>query len=361
MFPDGDDINDPVVKCPYLMSGQLLIEVVKYRAATPNAPKKPLGGVKGTVTGATKKVPQLTTKGGDGRATSGKLTTGSHTVTLEFTDKMKETLDLDNAITTRSKDVKKRKTTPFVFQIPYNWVEYEVKYENDTWAPGFQLVFRRKKKTPLGLEASWTVMLEGKSVEATAKEEEVPAGKYQLELKLLFAPKWSADRVVADDAIDLVASASGFDVGAAGTIEILDASDYTTVVHTLNPQVANDLGESVLKSSWTPAKGQFTNLKGGSVVFRAKIGPYLCVSDPRPVFYKEPLELKDDAGKKLTAKVKLRFSGGHTAEEDVAGGKADVLWPWAQKLTRIDLPEHKGKRFELDSDGVSTRTLSMAN
>ncbi len=360
MFPYIDDIDDPVVKCPYKGSGQLLVEVYKYRAATPNAQKTPLGGVKANITGPTKKVPPLTTAGGNGRATSGKLNPGSYDVTLEFTDKMKETLDLDNATTTKTKAVTKKKTTPFVFQIPYNWVQYEVKYEDDTWAPGFRFIFRRKKKTGTGLEPSWTVMVEGRSVEALAQQEEVPAGKYQLELQLVWAPKWPADSVIVGDAIDLVASVSGFDAGTAGVIEILDAKDYTTVIHTLNATVALDVGETVLKSAWTPAKTQLTPLKSGSVVFRAKVGPYLCVSDPRPVFYKEPLELENDDGKKLTNTVKLRFSGGHTAEQKVSKGKADVLWPWGQTVARIELRSHKGKRFDLDADGVPTRTFTTA-
>ena len=361
MLPIGGDLDEPIVKCPYWFAGRLTVEVLKYRANTLNAPKTPLGGVKASVSGPTKKVPPLNTASGDGRGSTGKLKPGQYQVDLDFPGDMALTLDLDAAVITKTKEVKKNKSTSFVFQIPYNWVQYEVRYEDDSWAPGFQIVLQRKKKTSTGFEASWTALLEGKSMTGTISEEPVPAGRYQLAVKALSAPAWSADKVVAGDAIDLKALVSGFKVGEAGAIEILDANDFTTSIHTIACTVSDDAGQTVLKTAWTPLKTQFSTLKNGNVVFRAKIGVYTTISEVRPVYYKEPIEFEDDLGAKLTGKVKFCFSGGDVVEQDVSNGRADVVWPWTQQLARIDLPDHRGRRLDLDADGLPVRTLSIAN
>jgi hypothetical protein len=350
------NLSDPVVKCPFKSAGQIKVEVLKYKAASTGSPKLPVGGVMVDVTMGGKTLPSLTTSSEKGEAVSGKLKPGSYTVDLQFPPSLAEKLDLASAITTDTKSVAKAKITHFSFLVPYNWVKFEVRYEDGSWAPGIPFALRRKKMTGAGLEQNWSMILEARSLPATT-EQEVPAGKYLVALKVAWDPTWSADRVMIGEAIDLSASVSGFEVGESGSIVVLDAKDHTTVVTSLSPKVAAQGSGRVLKSSWTPDKAGCANLKSGKVVFSAKLGSYTCFSQPIPVFLKEPLDVEDDDGNKLTTKVKLRFSGGHVVEKDIAGGHANIEIPWGQKLTGVELPDHKGKRLSVEADGIPTRTL----
>lgn len=353
-----DDIHSAEVKCNLKEKGALLTEVMTFRSGR-KKPKSGLEKVKAKASGPTKVGDKVT--GAKGRtAVCGGLDPGNYTVTLEFPDDMKELYDVDGSTTSDTKEVKKRKTQTYYFEVPWFWLDHEVKYpDNKTFAQDIAYVLRHKKPAPP--DAAWTQHSKGKTANKKVELDKVPRGLYRLELKLVYDPAWGGREVVIDRDIELTAAVSGFDPGADGAFEIRDAHTPSTLLHKLDVKVAEDSAKTKreIKTTWRPAKAQLKDLKSGKVVFRAVVSDAFAFSEPVTVFTKEKYEVVDQDGKKLDTVVELRFSGGHIETKAAVGGEMEVLFPWNEAVARIDTPGHKGKHISLDEGGIPARRFLM--
>ena len=353
-----DDLKDPVIKCAKV-PGSLLAEVTGYRALFPKSKREAIPGVTVRISGTTAKPDQHTAAKGRTQVVSG-LEPGAYKVAIELPDAMKEKYDVAHATTSDTREVKKNKTTVYPFEVPWFWVELQVQYPDlKTFVSGIEYVLRHQK--PGAPQKAWAQLSTGTTGLKKVTKDKVPAGRYKLDLKLVYEPSWGEPKVEIDKVIELRATVSGFDPGTNGTFQIYDAHTSAPVLHTIKATVAYnaDNTKRELKASWIPAKADLKDLKGSTIVFRAAVGNLFVFSAPEPVFVKETYDVVDDDGNKLATKIELRFSGGHTETRAVAGGALDVLVPWNEKIARIGLPEHKGKYVVLDDGDVPDRRCLM--
>jgi hypothetical protein len=349
-----DDLKNPVKKCDQDL-GSLVADVMTFKSLFPKSKREPKPNVKVKIEGTTKAADQTT--GAKGRTpVVGGLEPGGYTATLEFAATEVEFYDIDGAVTSISKDVKKCKTTVYLFEVPWFWIEGQVTYgDGKTFVPGIGYVLRHKKPSPD--DSPWKQWTTGTTGLVKFAENKVPGGHYKLDLKLVYDPTWGDPQVEVDKAIELQATVSGFDPGTAGTIEILDTHMLTMPLHTLNVAVTEtaDKSKREVKTTWTPTKAHLKDLKSARITFRAVVGSAFGFSAPAPVFNKEKYEVVDDDGNKLTTKINLRFSGGHLESKDVVGGQVDVLVPWNEVIARVEIPSYGGQHVDLDEGGIAGR------
>jgi hypothetical protein len=353
-----DDLSNVKVECPK-GKGALVAEVLTYKSGFKRSKHEPLSGVKVKFDEATKSPDQTT--GGSGRTTVlNGLDPGSYTVSLEFTPEMKELYDVPGSTTQIAKDVKKGKTTPYPFEVPWFWIEYQVQYDGTkTFVPGIDYVLRHKKPDPA--DSPWTQNAAGTTGLSKEGKDKVPRGRYQLDLKLVYEPVWGDPHVEIDKAIEIKAAVSGFDVGTAGSIQIVDAHTLAPALHTIAVQVAKSADNSrrELKTTWTPTKEQLKDLKSAKIAFRAAVGASFVFSEPETVYIKEKYQVVDGDGNNLSTTIDLYFSGGHSESKQAEGGQTDVLVPWNETVARVFLRDYHGSSVGLDEGGIATRRFHM--
>lgn len=352
-----DDLSSPVKGCDKGL-GSLVAEVMTYKALVPKSKREAKSGVTVQFGGPVKVADQTTNAKGRTPVVNN-LQPGSYSATVKLSPADEEFFDAPaNAVT---KDVVKCKTTVFPLEIPWFWIEYQVQYpDGKTFVPGIDYVLRHKKSDPA--DALWTRRSNGTTGSKKITEEKVPRGTYRLELKSVYDPAWGSDEVEIDKAIELTATVSGFDPGQAGTIEIVDFHTLTPALYTLNVTVTENADKSKreVKTTWTPTKDQLKDLKSGKISFRAIVAQASVLSDPRPVFTKQTYDVVDDDGKPLpNTWVGVRFSGGYDGGTHAIGGKLELMVPWNEVIARIDMPDHRSQRVDLDDGGIAGRSFQM--
>jgi len=352
---NGRSLTDPVGGCSK-GTGSLIAEVMTYRQGAAKPKKTALANVDVAISGLTQKPPQKTA--GNGRTTpfSG-LTPGAYTVTVSGSGTMKDTYDFDNGMTSSTKEVKKGKTQSYYFEVPWFWLEHEVKYpDGKTFVEGVDWVLYHK--SPSG-QTDFTQHSTGTTAGSTISLDKIPQGQYKLLLKVVYDPSADAAEAVIGTPITLKAKISGFDVGTAGTIDICDAHAPGTALKTLNGSVSeNQAGQRELAISWTPAKADLADLKSGRIVFRPTVQGKSVISAPLPMLNKETYQVVDQDGANLTTNITIRFSGGHIVDERAVNGTVDIVYPWNQTVARMNFPGQNGTRISLDEGGIPTRTFS---
>lgn len=327
-----------------------------YRQGAAKPKKTALANVDVSINGPTQKPPQKT--GGNGRTTpfSG-LSPSSYTVTISGAGAMKDTYDFDTGMTSSTKEVKKGKTQSYYFEVPWFWLEHEVKYpDGRTFVEGVDWVLYHKAP---GAQGDFTQHSTGTTAGSTINLDKIPQGQYKLLLKVVYDPSADAGEAVLGIPITLKAKVSGFDVGTAGTVDICDAHAPRAALTTLNGTVAVDAaGIRELSVSWTPAKADLTNLVSGKIVFRPTVQGKSVLSEPLPMLNKETYQVVDDAGANLTTDITIRFSGGHIVNERAVNGTVDIKYPWNQNVARMNFPGQNGSRIILDEGGIPTRSFS---
>ncbi len=352
---NGKNLTDPKVGCSH-GTGSLLAEVMTYRHGAAKPKKTALANVDVAINGPTQKPPQKTAGNGRTSTFSG-LTPSSYTVTVSGAGTMKDTYDFDTGMTSSTKEVKKGKTQTYYFEVPWFWLEHEVKYpDGKTFAENVDWVLYHK--SPTG-QSDFRQHSMGTTAGSTISLDKIPQGQYKLLLKLVYDPSADAEQAVIGTPITLKAKVSGFDPGTAGTIDICDAHAPGTVLKTLNGTVAqNAAGIPELSVSWTPAKTDLTNLKSGKIVFRPTVQGKSVLGGPLPMCNKETYQVVDDAGNNLTTAITIRFSGGHIVNERAVNGTVDIVYPWNETVSRMNFPGQDGARISLDEGGVPTRSFS---
>jgi hypothetical protein len=114
--------------------------------------------------------------------------------------------------------------------------------------------------------------------------------------------------------------------------------------------ISANTAANALKASWTPDQSQLGSLKSGWIVAQAKVSSAQAFSPELKVVTKTEYDLVDKAGNNLDGRLLFHFSGGDQVDADAAGGKAQVLVPWNQTLTRIQVPDQRNSRVELQTD-----------
>jgi hypothetical protein len=352
-----DDLKDPVKKCDKDL-GALVADVMIFKSLFPKSKREPKDKVKAKIVGTTKVADKTT--GANGRTpVVGSLEPGGYTVTLAFEKADEELYDVAGSVTSLTKDVKKCKTTSYPFEVPWFWIEHQVTYADlKTFVPEIEYVLRYQKPNPPN--SPWAQRTTGTTGLKKVSIDKVPRGRYKLDLKLVYEPAWGDPHVEIDKPIELRAKVSGFDPGTAGTIQILDTHTLTTALYTLNVTVA-ELADKTreIKTTWTPTKAQLKDLKSARITFKAQVGNAFAFSEPESVYVKEQYDVVDDEGNKLTTQIELRFSGGHLQSKAVVGGQVEILAPWNEVITRVDMPNYKAQRIELDEGGITDRRFRM--
>jgi hypothetical protein len=352
-----DDLSGVAKKCDKSL-GCLVVEVMIYKALDPKSKRQAKSGLTIQISGPTDVADQTTNAKGRTPVVSS-LQPGNYTATVKFSNADQDLYDVTAAAL--SQNVPKGKTTVFPIEVPWFWIDYQVTYpDGKTLVPGIDYVLRYKK--PLPADAPWTRRSNATTASRKASEEHVPAGRYKVDLKLVYDPVWGDDHMEIDKPIDLKATVSGFDPGQAGTIEILDAHALTPALQTINVTVTRtaDQADREVKTTWTPTKAQLKDLKSGKISFRANVAHSSTLSAPLGVFTKDIYDVVDDDGNNLpNTWVRLRFSGGHDGSTHAINGKLDVLVPWNEVIARIDMTDYSGKRVDLDEGGIVGRSFQM--
>ncbi|HTS28820.1 MAG TPA: hypothetical protein VMH81_23275 [Bryobacteraceae bacterium] len=354
---DNPNVHDPALKCDAAEKGKLVVDVVTFKAGVNGAPKSPFTNVSAKIEGPTKKDSPKTGEDGQTPVVDG-LDPGSYKVTLQPNDEQKEDYDFAHATVSASKTVKSKETASYHFQVPFHWLDHEVKYpDKKTFAAGIEYVLRHKKSAK---GAQWELFPgdrgSGKTADKTTQLEKIPPDRYKLDLKLVYDPAWGDKQVVIDKAIDLKATVSGFDAGTRGSIEIYDVQALSDKLYSIDVQVAeDDKHVRGLKTSWTPTKDQLKNLKSGRVVFRAVVGSSDTFSVPQQVLLKEKYEVVDQAGKKLDLQIEVRLAGGDVIKAKASGGEAEIQRLFSDPVARIDLPGQKHMHVTFEDDGAAAR------
>jgi hypothetical protein len=349
-------VGDPVGRCTKVAKkkGAILVEVRTYSSLKPE--RKPVAGVKVEVSeGPTAAGAKRTS--GNGRAEFPGLEPGSYKVTIKVEGGMRRYYDLDPEPPPQSKGVVEEKTTPYYFELRSYWIAFFVTYPDGKPALGIEreVRFKKMKGAENVLDADWSVYTEGMTGKVEVLEEYIPKGRYQLRVKIVSDPVWSKTPVVLGEAVDLSATVSGFDDGAAGSFEIFDARNLAKPLHSIPAKVAAD----AMKVSWTPEKGQLQQLVSGWLVFQAKVSKAQAFSGEAKVVTKTVYDVVDKAGAPVDTPINFYFSGGDTADSTSAGGKAEVLIPWKQSLVRIELPKQTLSRVEVDDGEYPARKFLL--
>jgi hypothetical protein len=358
-MPNGDKCDDVhnsgEQKCQP-DTGSLVADVITYREGTKKVNQAALDSVSIKVNGPTKTANQTTGADGSTPVVSG-LDVGTYDLTLQPTATQSDQYDFAGSIVHISKAVAKNKSTPYHFVVPYHWVEHQVQYADlKTFITGIDFVLRLKKPA----DAAFAQYNTGTTASSKTAVEKVPAGQYKLDLKLVYNPVWGAKEVVIGTAIDLKATVSGFDDGAAGNFEIYDSQSLSASLLTVASTVTeDDTHQRQLKTSWTPTKDNLQNLKSGSIVFRAVMGTSATWSAPLHVFIKETYQVVDQTGTNLDTPIKLVTSAGQLIETASSGGQVDIKRQWNDVVTRIDLPKQKGTRVTFEDDGAAARAFAI--
>lgn len=326
-------------------TGDILVEVRIYSNAKPA--RQPVTGVNVEL----KKDDASAGKGSTdskGRVTFSGLDPGSYTVTLKIGPALARHYDVDPPPPPQTKGVIGNKTTPYYFELRYYTIGFSVTYPDGKLASKFDYELRIKKITGAQqkMDKDWSSYKTGTTGTEDYSESYVPKGRYQLRLKAVSGVVWSKPQALIGEAIDLKADASGFDDGAAGSFEIYDARNLSKSLHSVSANVASN----ELKATWTPDKSQLGDLKSGFIIAQAKVSSAQAFSPEIKVVTKTEYDLVDKAGNNLDGALKFHFSGGDQVDADAAGGKAQVPVPWNQTLTRVDLPDQRNSRVELQTD-----------
>jgi hypothetical protein len=356
---DNPDIHHPVAGCNK-GKGKLVADVITYREGTKKVEQGPLPDVAITIAGPTNKGNQKSgSKDGVTPVVDG-LDPGNYTLTLEPSAAQQDAYDFANSTTSQTRPVAKDQTQAYHFEVPFRWLEYQVLYpDGNTFATGIEYVVRLKKPVK---DAKFEPYPGGSGKTANSKGvlEKIPAGRYKLDLKLVYDPVWGDKEAVIGKAIDLKASVSGFDSGTKASLEIYDSQDQSTKLLAIDANVAeDDKSQRTVKASWTPTQDNLKALRSGRVMFCAVIGSSKSSSIPIPVFIKQKYEVVDETGKKVHAGFELRLSTGTVLEAVAADGEAEVKCPWNDPVVRIDVPGQRGKHITFEDDGASARGFQI--
>jgi hypothetical protein len=333
---------------PKVAKGSILVEVRSISALS--AKKDPIAGVKVEVTaGPAKPGPQTTP--GNGRVNFDGLDIGYYTVGVKIEGGLRKFYDVDPAPGPQTKGVIADRTTVYYFELRYYQIAFFVTYADNKAATGIEYELRVKKITGPAqqLDANWSAHASGVTPNEPYKEDYVPKGRYQLRLKIVTGAVWPKPQVLVGEAVDLHADVTGFDDETAGSFEIFDARNLKTAIHSVPAKVS----KHAMKATWTPQASELADLKSGWIVYQAKVSKAQCFSGEAKVVSKVTYDVVDKAGKTLNTHIMFHFSGGETVETDSAAGKAEVLTPWGQSLTRLTLSSVKLSRVEFD-DGKGT-------
>ena len=325
-------LDDPVMPRP--LKGDIFTEVMEV---CKEFDPKPISLVEVSIDGPTDRDDQKTNPQGTTEFTG--LTPGGYTVSIKIPDDKAAAYDFAEDTSSRE-DVPANKKTVFYFEAPTHWVKVQVLYKDaggnrDVAAPGVKYNLKHLK-LPNWRPPSGTVV----SGRAEVFEKPVPRGGYRLEVKTVSDCAWvrrgakrnEAPRVVVGEALDLRAKTTGFNPGAAGRFEVVDACDLDGQALCVVQQAVAGQGDAQeLKASWTPSEAQFAKLKSGAVVFRAVVDDLCAFSPPARVFKKVKFQLEDTDGAQVNTAVRMIFTGGRAAEGKSAGGVLEVernSWRW---------------------------------
>ena len=355
---DNPDIHHPVGGCSK-GKGKLVADVITYREGTKKEEQGPLPDVAIKISGPTNKGNQKSGNDGVTPVVDG-LDPGDYALTLEPSDAQKDAYDFANSTTSQTKAVVKDQTQAYHFEVPFLWLEYQVVYpDGKTFATGIEYVVRLKKPVK---DAKFEPYPGGSGKTANSKGvlEKIPAGRYKLDLKLVYDPVWGDKEAVIGKAIGLSASVSGFDPGTKASLEIYDSQDQSNKLLAVDANVVeDDKHQRTVKASWTPTQDNLKALSSGRVVFCAVVGSSTTWSTPLPVFIKQKYQVVDETGKKLHAGFELRFSTGTVLEALASDGEAEVKCPWNDPVVRIDLLGQPGKHITFEDDGAQARGFQI--
>ncbi|HEX3880122.1 MAG TPA: carboxypeptidase-like regulatory domain-containing protein [Bryobacteraceae bacterium] len=349
MYPKTKS-SDPVVGCgkkseQQKQTGDILVEVRIYCTADPK--RKPVTGINVEL----KKDDANAGKGSTdskGRVTFSGLDPGSYSVGLKIGPSLARLYDVDPPPPAQTKSVVGNKTTAYAFELRYYRIAFSVTYPDGKLAQKVDYELRLKKITGAQqtLDKDWSSYKTGSTTAEDYSEDYVPKGRYQLRLKAVSDVQLSKPQVTIGEAVDLSAEATGFDDGTAGSFEIFDARNLAKSMYSISANTA----ANALKASWTPDQSQLGSLKSGWIVAQAKVSSAQAFSPELKVVTKTEYDLVDKAGNNLDGRLLFHFSGGDQVDADAAGGKAQVLVPWNQTLTRIQVPDQRNSRVELQTD-----------
>lgn len=350
MTPQTASKDNTVVGCggeqqqPTPTTGSLMVEVRKYSTANPT--RKPLPDVNFDVTKGDAKAGNGTTDT-DGRNTISGLAPAGYTVTLKIDSDLSKQYDVDPPPEPQTKTVFAGQTTPYAFELRYYNIAHTVTYPDNKPAKGFDWELRVKKITgpQQTLDQDWSAFDTGTTGDSDYSKDYVHKGRYQLRLKLASGVTWSKDQLLVGESIDLAADVTGFDDGTAGTFEIYDARNLANSIHTVQATLASNK----LTASWTPAKTDLTNLKSSFVIAQAKVSSAQAFGPEIKAATKTEYDVVDTAGQPIDAQFKLHFSGGDQADANAQAGKAQVLVPWNQSVSHIEVTGWKPSRVAFDS------------
>jgi hypothetical protein len=356
---DNPDIHHPVAGCSK-GTGKLVADVITYRESTKKVEQGPLPDVSIKIEGPTNKGNQKSGSADGVTPVVDGLDPGNYKLTLEPTAAQQDAYDFATATTSQTRPVGKDQTQAYHFEVPFRWLEFQVFYPDEkTSATGIEYVVRVKKPVK---DAKFEPYPggSGKTTDSKGVLEKIPAGRYKLDLKLVYDPVWGDKEAVIGQAIDLKAGVSGFDSGTKASLEIYDAQDPSTKLLAVDATVAeDDKGQRTVKASWTPTQDSLKALRSGRVMFCAVVGSSTASSSSIPVFNKQKYEVVDETGKKIHASFELRLSTGVVLEQVAAGGEVDVKCPWNDPVVRIDMPGQRGKQITFEDDGASARSFQI--
>jgi hypothetical protein len=326
------NINDPVATCK-ATRGIINVEVRSHKAGAV-LPDKPVQGVTANVQGPDCPAPGVNgVTGGDGRKGFGPYHLGAYTVDLNFPPNLIDRYDLPNyPVAAQTKNLVGGIVTQYTFLLIWHWIEFQVR--DQIGQPVDGLDYKLHYQAPATLP--WIQIEAGKvPANGNIEKEEVKRGQYRLRLIALTNPVWSAATIVIGTAITLTADASGFDVGTAGTFEILDAFDYSKTIHTVNATVVAGV-PPVLQATWTPQATELSKLNQCQVVFRAKAETAEIIGAVRKIYQNANIPVKYGDGTAIAAPVTLYFSDdSNFAGNAAAGQMAAVPLPWKERVLRI--------------------------
>lgn len=329
------NINDPTATCK-ASRGIVNVEVRAYRNGGAAVPNKPVQGVTANVQGPDCPNPGVNGNTlGDGRKGFGPYHLGNYTVDLVFPPAIADRYDLPNhPVAAQTKNVAGGGVTPYSFAVPWHWIEFQVR--DSIAQPVDGLDYKLHHQAPAAL--AWTLVETGKvPANGNIEKEEVKRGQYRLHLLGLTNPVWSAATIVIGTAITLTADAEGFDVGANGKFEILDAFDFSQTIHTVNATVVAGV-PPVLQAAWTPLATELGKLKQCQVVFRAKAETAEVISDVRKIYQNTNIPMTYQDGTAVAAPVTIYFSDDSNFPGNAAGGQIPAVpMPWKERVLRVDV------------------------
>ncbi|MBI4874540.1 MAG: carboxypeptidase regulatory-like domain-containing protein [Acidobacteria bacterium] len=340
------DVDDPKAKCPV---GSLEVEVVAVNDTDPEPQRIPVAGASTKVNGPTKPAGAKTDEAGTRKYPG--LDPGAYTVSVRLEGALLERFDGDPQPPDQTKTVKSAENQHYLFEVPYHWVEYKVHDGKNHPLPNvpYKLNHSKTGKSPV----VWTKLEEGKTKpDGRIYRKPTPKGAYELVIKAVSNPKWGAGEAVADEAIQMSATVTGFDPGADATFQILDAVSLGRTIDTVATKVGGRVEEGYMKASWTPKdKILRGNLISSKAVFRAKVGSEEVLSAPLPVFKKEEVSCLDQDGENVDIAIKFHLSDGDKAYAITNEGSGNARIPWGRTVVRVELLRVDYTRLKFEAGG----------